>query len=485
LKPTQRASFSECEGQNIVPSQPQIESDLQRVILFAPNGAEVLVRHDGGRLDLPAVPIPRHQRIAENLTAFMRREWSQNSVSLFGLNPSSTEWERRYQVTESTAAQPSTTVGFRWVSVSSLQENRFEEPDDCTAIARARAQCEEYAAGRAQGPFGRLGWFVELTEWVRDRIRPAGLVLNGRFTQLNASPTFSLVRFETNGPAVWFKAVGEPNLREYPITLALAQYFSSFVPCVIATREDWNGWLAFEAEGTHPNENSDMEVWTRVAKTLAEMQFASFGQTLHLVSAGCRDARICALLELVEPFVEVMTELMERQPRESPSPLSRSELLTLQTQLQDALTKATDSEIPNAIGHLDFNPGNIVANHDGCVFLDWAEACTGHPFLTFQYLLEHLRRHRQPDKSWESAMTCMYSNTWRSLISPKEITDALKVSPLLAVFAYATCGEAWRDPERRTHPETAGYFRSLTRRMKREADRLVGQETTRGVPCLN
>jgi hypothetical protein len=484
LKRTQPASLSESEGQNIVPSQPQIENDLQRVILFASNGEEVLVRHDGGRLDLPAVPIPPHQRIAENLTAFMRREWSQKAVSLFGLNPSSTECERRYQVTESTAAQSSTTTGFQWVSLSSLEENRFEEPDDCRAIAKALAQCEEYAAGRGHGPFGQLGWFVELTEWVRDRIRPAGLVLNGRFTQLNASPTFSLVRFETNGPAVWFKAVGEPNLREYPITLALANYFSSFVPRVIAVREDWHGWLAFETEGTHPDETSDRKTWAHVATTLGELQIATLGQTLHLLNAGCRDVRVCSLLKLVEPFLEVMAELMDRQIKESPAALTRNELVTLRTQIEDTLSEAANSEIPSAIGHLDFNPGNIIVNPNGCTFLDWAEACAGSPFLTFQYLLEHLRRYQQ-DNSWESAIASAYLRTWRSFISTKEITEALRVSPLLAVFAYAACGDAWREPEETSRPETARYFRSLTRRMKREGDRLVGYAITTGVPCLS
>jgi len=132
-----------------------------------------------------------------------------------------------------------------------------------------------------------------------------------------------------------------------------------------------------------------MAVWTTVATALAEMQVASFGQTLHLVDAGCRDARVGTLLEQIEPFLEAMAELMERQTQESPRALSRSELLTLRTQLQDILSE-TNSQIPNAIGHLDFNFGNIVASDDRCVFLDWAEACAGHPFLTFQYLLQHL-----------------------------------------------------------------------------------------------
>jgi hypothetical protein len=457
-----------------------IETDLHRVILLASNGSQVLVRHDHAHLDLPAVPIPRHQRVA-----FMRREWSQDAVSLFALNPCSRECERRYQVAESTATQRSTVAGFRWVSVSSLQESRFEAPADYKAIASALAQCEEYAAGRGHGPFGQLGWFAELTEWVRDRISPAGLTLNGRFTQLNACPTFSLVRFETNGPAIWFKAVGEPNLREYPITLALAKYFPAFVPRVIARREGWNGWLAVEVEGTHPTESSDIGVWTRVATTLADFQIASVGQTLHLLDAGCRDARVCSLSKLVEPFLECMAELMERQTKESPPHLSRNQLLALRTQLQDILSEARNSGIPNAIGHLDFNPGNIVANRDRCIFLDWAEAYAGHPFLTLQYLLERLRRHRQPDNSWETAITSAYLNNWRSFASPSEITKSLSLSPLLAAFAYAACGGAWRDPTCANRPEVARHLRSLTRRVKREAELLVDDETRRSVACLS
>jgi hypothetical protein len=371
-----------------------------------------------------------------------------------------------------------------WFPVDSLAQRDFPEAQDVNAIATATKLFDRYRNAGAAEPFGKFGWLRDLTEWVEPKATQIGLHLTGNFQQFNASPAFSLIRFETNGAAIWFKAVGEPNLREYSITLALTRYFPTFVPSVIATRNDWNGWLAIEAEGTHPNENSDMEVWTRVATTLAAMQIASFGQTLHLVNTGCRDTRVCTLLELVEPFVEVMSELMERQTKESPQALSRSELSTLQTQLQDILTETADSEIPNAIGHLDFNPGNIVASHTGCVFLDWAEAGAGHPFLTFQYLLQHLRRCRQPDNSWESAITRMYLNTWRSFISPKEITGALRISPLLAVLAYATCGNAWRNPEHRTRPEVAGYFRSLTRCIKREVDRLVRPETTRGVPCL-
>jgi Phosphotransferase enzyme family len=460
---------------------PQSGHDRFRILLYRGDGSQLLLERNAQGFALPQVCIPPCARVAQQINEAISKDWRLQSLCLF---PVGDQNSPAYAV-ELCGAVSVPPANMKWFPVNLLAQRDFPEAQDFYAIDTAIRLFDQYRNVAAAEPFGKFGWLRDVTEWLESKATQIGLRMTGTFQQFNASPTFSLIRFETNGPAIWFKAVGEPNLREYSITLALAKYFPAFVPCVIAMRNDWNGWLAIEAEGTHPNENSDMEVWTRIAKTLAEMQIASFGQALHLVNIGCRDTRVGTLVELVEPFVEAMTELMERQTKESPPTLSRSELLTLQTQLQDILSEAANSEIPNAVGHLDFNPGNIVANDNGCVFLDWAEACAGHPFLTFQYLLQHLRRYRQPDKSWESAITCMYLNTWRSSISPKKITDALRVSPLLAVFAYATCRAAWSDPVHRARPEVAGYFRSLTRRMKREADLLVSAKTTRDVPCLS
>jgi len=459
----------------------QLDHDLFRILLYRRNGKELLLEHHDQGLALPDIPIPPYTRIAQQITQAIRKDWKLQTCCLFSIG----DRNNLAYVVELCGAVGTHPANTNWLPIHTLVERDFREARDFHAIEIATKRFDQCRNKETAEPFGRLGWVRDVTEWVESKATQIGLQLNGNFQQFNASPAFSLIRFETNASAIWFKAVGEPNLREYSITLALAKYFPAFVPRVIAMRNDWNGWLAIEAEGTHPDGNSDMDVWTRIASTLAEMQIVSFGRTLHLLNSGCRDTRACTLLELVEPFIEVMVELMEKQTKESPPALSRNELLTLQTQLQDILSEATNSEIPNAIGHGDFNPGNIVANHNRCVFLDWAEACAGHPFLTFQYLLQHLRRYGQPDNCWESAITCVYLNTWRFLISPKEITDALRISPLLAVFAYAACRDVWRDPEHRTRPEVAGYFRSLTRRMKREADRLVGHEATRDVPCLS
>jgi len=451
--------------------------DSYRILLYRRNGNQLLLERGAQGLALPNVYIEPHTRVAQQINAALWKDWRVQSFCLFPVGRPNF-YAYAVELCGSVSKHPG---NMDWFPVDSLALRDFPEAHDFHAIDIATKLFDQCQNAGAAEPFGKFRCLRHLTEWVESKATQIGLHLTGNFQQLNASPSFSLVRFETNGSAIWFKAVGEPNLREYPITLALAKYFPAFVPRVLAAREDWNGWLSIESEGSHPDKNSRMKAWTTVATRLADLQIASLGQTLQLLDAGCRDVRAHTLLELVHPFLEVMTNLMEHQTKQSPPPMSRTELVTLEMQLEDALWASSDSEVPNTIGHLDFNPGNIVVNSNGCTFLDWAEACAGPPFLTFQYLLEHLHRHTQ--HPCEFAITSAYLSAWRRLFSHKKITAALRISPLLAVFAYAACAYGWRDPEARNRPEIARYFRSLTRRMKREGDRLIGLRTARGVPC--
>jgi aminoglycoside phosphotransferase (APT) family kinase protein len=160
---------------------------------------------------------------------------------------------------------------------------------------------------------------------------------------------------------------------------------------------------------------------------------------------------------------------MDRQTKTPPAALSREELCCLSARVLDALAVLEETGIPTTLGHLDISPGNIICSPTGCVFLDWAEAFVGHPFLTFEYLLEHFRRTFGQDHSQETQLIARYSGPWRSFASQSEIRRALEVSPLVAVFAYATGNDRWKDPQELQEPRAAGYLRSLTRRMECEA----------------
>lgn len=462
-------------------STQQSDRKTYRAIVLGQGGNELLLKPTGDGFLLPSVEILRSRRIAENLTVAMRKEWGYEVVCLFNPSVSAPAFSanvHNYQVMESCGPIAESNLPSEWVRIASLSQITFGDPADYSAVQRSLVECAGYSDGVTQGPFGKLGWFTELRTWIENVIRPADLYLTGIFSQLNASPSFSLLRFETNGLAVWFKAVGKPNLREFPVTIALARFLPRYTPPILATRTAWHGWLTLEVDGTNLGETRDPQHWKTAASALANLQIESTDRIGMLVESGARDLRASALLKLVRPFLDAMGQLMEKQTKVPPRVLSRGELMLLAEQIEEAVSFSADLGIPDALGHLDLNPGNVIVSENNSVFLDWAEAYVGNPLFSFQYFLEHFRRMAGPDATAESSLTSAYAEEWHSLVSPENLADAMAFAPVLAVFVYAVATDAWADQSSLQDPRVAGHLRSLTRRMHREANRLKKRTET-------
>ncbi|HYU45241.1 MAG TPA: phosphotransferase [Terriglobales bacterium] len=239
------------------------------------------------------------------------------------------------------------------------------------------------------------------------------------------------------------------------------------------SRPDWNGWLTREVAGKPLCDVQEAALWETAAAALAELQIESIDRGARVLAAGARDLGATGLSKLIQPFIEIMAQLMERQPKVPPPVLGRKELLLLGDRIQSALGGMEALRIPETLGHLDLNPGNIIVAPGRCAFLDWAEAYVGNPCTSFQYLLEHRRRTIGTDSTGEVRLIESYCTPWEQIVSRAAIAEALALAPLLAVFAYAAGSNAWEDTERLEEPATAGYLRSLTRRMNREANELA------------
>ena len=463
-------------------SQEQPEWETCRTLVFGRDRNEILLINAELGLSFPSVEIPRCERLAENLTAALKRESGCEAVCLFSPNHSSEDGNsngKRYEVMECLreGGRKDQTV---WKPIRSLTADSFQNEAEFRIFEQCLHQLASYERD-ASAPFARRGWLAELCRWTAEVIRPSGLELTGPFCQYNADPSFSLIRFETNGPAVWFKAVGEPNQREFPITLKLAERFPRFIPEVLGTKPEWNGWLSREIDGQNLGETKDTTSWEQAATELARLQIESISESQAILQSGAHDLDANRLLSAVDPFFDLVTRLMEEQPKVPPVILSRDELSLLKLRIEDALTLLEDLRIPDTLGHLDLNPWNVIVSKDRSAFLDWAEACVGPPFFSFQYLLEHFRHETNRNTAFESQLVRAYRATWTEFVSDKIVREGLALAPVLAVFSHAVGTDIWKDQERLRDAKIAGYFRSLARRMNHEAIQFI----ERGSPCLS
>jgi hypothetical protein len=452
----------------------EIAKETWRLIVLRCNAWELLVVEDGRGFSLPSVEIPKGSRVARELNDQLKCIWNLDVFSLYPLPPiapANGSSASQCYVVETIGSDAPTPKSARWLPISTLSGQRLVK-DDATAIHRWREDLDDTHANGDHSFLGTAGSFAATRAWVQQILEPSGVSLGKQFLQINASKTFSLVRFETDEGAVWFKAVGEPNVREFSITVGLSHLFPRYTAPLLATEPRWNAWLASDVPGVPLSQNHNVEVWSRAARDLATLQVASVGTAETILKWNVRDVRTSTLLGLVEPFFVCLGELMDRQISRHPAPLSSREMDELESDTRTTLCHLQKQQIPDSLGHLDLNPDNLIALPQRTVFLDWAEASVGHPFLSFAYLLEHFRTHFDDLAAGPEQLVRKYAAVWESHGQFEDAERSICLALFVAIFAHAVSTDAWRDTTRLQQARLEGYYRSLARRMKLYAGRI-------------
>ena len=410
-----------------------------RLLIFRRDAEEILLRSERTGFALPQVDIPANERIAANVNRIVECELGLEVISLYEVFPSNPKQGGVFYHA-AVAARPRADIpaGTYWTRVGSLTADSFSRQEEFAAIATFRSGLNAAKNGETPEPFLKPNWFAEVAAWAGRSLRPYGLRLSGPFQQLNAGPTFSLIRFATDGTPVWFKAVGEPNTREFRLTLALAQVCSEYLPKVLAENAEWNAWLAEEASGISLSSSADFPLWECAADSLAHLQVRALPHLAEFSCAGARDLRPSSILSRVAPFCEFIAGSTDRADSRDTAQLRKVDWRHLSAAIQDALMELERLNLPETLGHMDLNPQNIFGSARGCIFLDWAEGFTGCPFFSFEYLLQHFRRSFPNDTSLEARCRNAYVRRWQPFLSSRDLERALAFSPLAALFAYAS-----------------------------------------------
>jgi phosphotransferase family enzyme len=452
-----------------MPDSNQIRLDRWRLVIPRRDSAEVLVQIEQGRFVLPEVRTPHNQRLAWHLNDQLKSNWQLEIVSMFPIDTQPSVREENslgYHLAEILQPDVPLPSDMRWVNVSSLSPESLGSERDFTALQSFERRPPD---GSGKEPsFGRLGWFREIAAWLGHTAPSLGLAWNGGFEQFHASASFSLIRFATTPFPVWFKAVGEPNTREFHIMQVLAEHCPEYVPRLLALRPEWNAWLAEECSGKTLDEVFDFDLWCKAARTLAELQIESRPHTDELLRAGACNLGSLFSLSSIGQLLTLARALVSRNSQPDPRDPAVEELPALEVRLRELLDDFRALRVPNTLGHLDLTAGNVIVSPQRSAYLDWAEACVGFPFITFEYLVQAFRRTLGHERPAEPALVNAFLSAWEGVLPSGEVREAWRLTPALAVLAYALRCMSASEPYHTTVPRVANYLRTLLRKLKRE-----------------
>ncbi|MCU1304962.1 MAG: prolyl oligopeptidase [Candidatus Sulfotelmatobacter sp.] len=447
------------------------QSERYRLVIFDDTGTRLLLTNTDGKLALPEVAVPKFTRIVEKITSTVQERWD-ITTSLLKLDCAPSAPQGHFYAALEAPRNCGVIPG---LTKHSVLDALAVLPDDgdISFLSTSHSSAMARPSGNDVGPFTRLGWKYDVENWVRQvsGLEPVSI------RQLSGSDDTALIRFETATRSLWLKAVGQSSAQEFAHTVQLAEWFPTYLPAIVSLNSSWTAWLMESGGETNLRECTELDTWVMVAGRLAELQIKSICRATEFLGMNCVDLRLSTLQALVDPFFEFMGDLMERQTTNPPAPLTTRELSEIAVILREAISELSRLNLPDVIGHSDFNPGNILIGEQNCVFIDWAAAHVGNPTLTFEYLVAHFRKSHPTDSELGHRLRYEYKQHWLAYLSAhsaEQLDRALEFARLVAVFASAIASNSWRTPALLARPGIAGYLRSLARIMKKEASRLNG-----------
>jgi Phosphotransferase enzyme family len=430
-----------------------------RLVVIEVNSMRILTTAPAPGPLLPRELIPPYTRAAEALTGAIEERYGLRTIQL-AILPGAEEIS--YCAVHEIMGLREEVYGLlSFVALDQIAPGELNETERATVLKIIKGEAREL------GRFARIGWIDELlakTSKYRDQSSIPVI------RQLNQGIDFCLLSLTySTGRKMWFKAVGQPNTREYQLTLELQRRFPHYVPKLFTAVPAWNGWVSEDVIGSPLTRSNKKEDWENALSALAAMQLNLVGETECLYAAGAEDWSCSRLSSLLVPFFEEADRAMRAQNSTKVKPLGSEELCLLQNKLEVALSTMNEAGIPDTLLHGDIGHGNILLSPAGPVFLDWAETYVGHPFLSSEHLLADFGRCHPHLSRERHVLRQSYAQNWREYASAQTLTIVAALAPAIAAFAYAVI--AWTSNASMSNaPRAWPLLRSMLRRTKQELE---------------
>jgi hypothetical protein len=270
-------------------------------------------------------------------------------------------------------------------------------------------------------PWARPGWLAEATCWIGENVTALGLESRGEVELVAQWPLSSVLKLDTDGGVVFFKAVFPLFHHEPVLTSKLSARHPGLVPDVLAI-EGARGWMLMrELPGT-PIGDQAANLWSEGLRVAASIQKMWIGRDEELLSLGVHDRTLQALEH----------DLATTLARIELSPEDQARFKASLPTFARASAELGAGAVPETLVHGDLHPGNVMRAGDEVRVFDWSDSCVSYPFFDLSTYFE-----RTEDEQVRAALFDAYLEAWSDTAPMGELRALAQCAQPLATAHLA------------------------------------------------
>lgn len=293
-------------------------------------------------------------------------------------------------------------------------------------------------------PWHDPNWMKLAHEWIQAETARHSIRVTGEIEQPHLYPWSTVLHVPTDEGKLFFKATAPETIYEVPLTKMLADLYPDCMPGLVAV-DTGRGWMLMRDGGEQLRQSirptGDISPWGPVIALYGQVQADAADHIDALLAAGVPDYRLETVPSLYRELLADEQSLLIDQEKG----LTTGEWRQIQgmtSRLEHLCLQLTGYGIPESINHGDFHDGNVLVRDGRVTFLDWADACISHPFMSLRTFFVSIEIALKlddyaPPTPEMSALLDRYLEQWQSFASLAALRSAYLISRPVASIVKA------------------------------------------------
>ena len=286
-----------------------------------------------------------------------------------------------------------------------------------------------------QVPWHDPGWMKQAQAWIRSETARQEIEITGGIEQPHLYPWSTVLHVPTRQGKLFFKATAPETIYETPLTKMLADWYPDCMPELVAV-DPGRGWMLMRDGGEQLRHSirptGNISAWDPVISLYGQVQAGAASRVDEMLAARVPDYRLARVPSLYRELLADEESLLIGQEK-GLTPGERQQLQEMAPRLDQLCRQLAGFGIPESINHGDFHDGNVLVREGRVTFLDWADACISHPFMSLRTFFVSIEIALKlddyaPPTPEMSALLDRYLEQWRSFQRGRR---ALQLHPMV------------------------------------------------------